>query len=144
MYCRLLASNVHFGYEGAYFRWGSACLKQLEIGLSNHFMIGHNAAGLREKRYEWKYNMAPTYKTEDVSSMSETQYENISWPDGPVICWTGWPSYNFTGHGPALKSTPVSPYDHYHWDNFILDLVVEISLKKCGLKKLLLLPRISK
>ena len=29
--------------------------------------------------------------------LSEIQYANISWPDGPVICKTGWPSYNFTG-----------------------------------------------
>ena len=68
MYCRLLASNVHFGYKGAYFSWGSACLKHLEIVLSHHFMIGHNAAGLREEWYEWKYNVAPTYRTQNVNS----------------------------------------------------------------------------
>ena len=38
---------------------------------------------------------------------SVIQCENISWPDGPVISETDWPSYIFTGHGPALKSTPV-------------------------------------
>ena len=37
--------------------------------------------------------------------------ENISGPDGPVIMVIGendWPSFIFTGHGPALKTTPAA------------------------------------
>ena len=102
MYCRLLASNVYFGYEGAYFSWGSACLKQLEIVLSHHFMIGHNAAGLREEWYEW--HQLTKHKTSAAHYVWDPVWK---YQLARHICWTGWPSYNFTGHEPALKSTPV-------------------------------------
>ena len=34
--------------------------------------------------------------------------ENINWPSGPIFAQFDWPDRKYTGHGPAVTSTPGS------------------------------------
>ena len=44
--------------------------------------------------------------TEETKVAGPSGPENINWPSGPIFVQFDWPDRKYTGHGPAVTSTP--------------------------------------